>query len=128
MILEYMNERYPDIQPDQTMVDLYLTHMDNEQADILTILNEGFCVFTLRGDSAIIWDIYVRPEKRRSKTASRLADEVTRRAKEIGCRTLIGFSEHGGGGDHTLGQNACTGYGMTKAYDENTREVYVKGI
>lgn len=124
MFQSYITERYPEYQSIPMILDSYI---DNLQPDAV-ISDVGFATYSLVGDAAIIWDIYVDPAKRNKHAASNLADAVVTKARQLGHRTLIGFSEKAGSGDRTLGQQACKGYGFKLAHETSNDMVFIKGI
>lgn len=52
--------------------------------------DSGFITYSIQGEECYIGDIYVIPEKRRSKLAVSLADQVAHIAKAKGCKILSG--------------------------------------
>ena len=66
----------------------YLTERTNDQ--ILEVEN-GFATYRfIDNDTVYIVDIYVKPEVRKSKLASVMADEIAIIAKERGCTKMLG--------------------------------------
>ena len=52
---------------------------------------QGFMTYRINGDSCVICDMYVDPKFRGSKISAEMADMVTIKALEEGCKYLIGF-------------------------------------
>lgn len=50
----------------------------------------GFVVYQIFNDQCYIEDIFIEKQCRRAGLASELADEVVLKAKECGCKTLLG--------------------------------------
>lgn len=50
----------------------------------------GFATYIIQGPECYIEDIYISPENRVNGMASKLADKIKERAKDAGCKTLIG--------------------------------------
>ena len=50
----------------------------------------GWASYKFMNDSCYIENIYVKPEYRKRKEASFIADKITKMAKEKGCKTLLG--------------------------------------
>jgi len=62
-----------------------------EREGIETIENEhGFITYKLFPEECYVIDIYVRPEDRRTRIGSMMADSVVKIAKEKGCKILTG--------------------------------------
>jgi hypothetical protein len=50
----------------------------------------GWASFIISGDECYIENIYIKPEFRKTKKASSIADEISLIAKERGCKYLTG--------------------------------------
>jgi ribosomal protein S18 acetylase RimI-like enzyme len=65
----------------------YLKELENRD----TVEHEwGFATFSTNGDFCYLDNIYVKPDHRRSRLATALANEVELIAKSRGCKILIG--------------------------------------
>lgn len=51
---------------------------------------KGFMTYSVESDSVYIQDVYINPLYRQTKECFRLADQVTKIAKSIGCKNLMG--------------------------------------
>lgn len=52
---------------------------------------EGFLTYKITGEACELFDIYVRPDKRREGVAWQLVNEVSRKALEAGAKRLIAY-------------------------------------
>jgi ribosomal protein S18 acetylase RimI-like enzyme len=72
------------------MASLYAQYLTERTNDAIIETDEGFVTYRFLNDKqCYIVDIFVKPEHRRSRVASRLADEVTQAARENGCSELV---------------------------------------
>lgn len=73
---------------------MYADYIKERMGDEIVIRHEGFATYRYIdhcGDKAVyIVDIYTRPDFRKTKIASELADEIVRRGLEAGCKVLLG--------------------------------------
>lgn len=71
---------------------MYRDYLKERLGDELVEREEGFASYRYidNGSSVYIVDLYVRPDFRKTKIASQMADEIVRIAKEKGCKTLVG--------------------------------------
>ena len=51
----------------------------------------GFMTYRIQDDVCVIYDMYVDPESRGNKVSAKMADMITVKAIEEGCKSLIGF-------------------------------------
>lgn len=74
------------------MASLWATY-SKERLDQETIEHEwGFLTYKIFGESMELYDIFIKPEERRSKKAWRIVDEAAFRAKQAGAKRLVGFN------------------------------------
>lgn len=88
----------------------------------------GFVTYLyLKNNQVYIVDIYVLPEKRRSKYASRLADAVCDEARLKGCTHVLGSADTR---SPTFENSLKTleGYGMKVYKVENSMVYYIKEL
>lgn len=87
----------------------------------------GFAIYKIIGEECYIKDIYVKPEHRKTKIASELADEVCAKAKEAGAKYLSG-TVSAVIGDPTTSMKVLLGYGMRFFKVNGDMLVFVKEI
>lgn len=87
----------------------------------------GFATYIFRTFDCYIQDIYVVPEKRNSKFASHLADEVCQIAKEKGFKTLTGSVDLRAS-SYATSEKVLKGYGMRFYKKEGYITYYYKEI
>lgn len=108
-------------------MEMYRDYLrEREGADL--IWNEkGWAAFRVIGPECYISEIYVKPEFRRQSVASKLADEITEMAKEVGCTHLTGtVCPQAEGADDSL--KALQGYGMRLYSSSEEKIVFIKEI
>lgn len=91
------------------MLKKYLEELNNGRGVVYN--DRGFATFEITGDECYIVDIYIEPEYRTAKEASKLADEVVEIALERGCSILTGSvvpSAH----NSTISLKVLLGYGF----------------
>jgi len=75
-------------------MSLFSEYVKERLGDEIIEHEDAFATFRFIEDgnisSVYIVDIYVRPHFRNAKVASSLADEITKIAKERGCKRMIG--------------------------------------
>jgi GNAT superfamily N-acetyltransferase len=72
------------------MMSLYADFL-KEYSDIEILEKEyGFATYSISGEECYIRDVYVIPVMRNKNYASLLADEITKIAKDKGCKYLTG--------------------------------------
>jgi N-acetylglutamate synthase-like GNAT family acetyltransferase len=88
----------------------------------------GFATYYLNEDSCYIEDIYVIPDKRKSYIASKMADEISKIAKQKGICLLYGsVNKLAKSADASRKVLVC--YGFTKLeQDDEELEWYIKEI
>lgn len=52
--------------------------------------DQAFAIYSFNKDICYIEDIYVRPECRRDGVARQMADWIATKAKDLGCKKLMG--------------------------------------
>ena len=88
----------------------------------------GFATYHIHKDGeCYIEDIYVVKEKRKDKLASIMADEISKIAKENGCRILTG-SVNLEINDFEISQKVLKAYGFKYAGTLNNVEAYTKEL
>ncbi len=87
----------------------------------------GFATFSVYSDTIYLENIYIRPELRRSKQASILADQVCTIGKEMGCSVLMG-SVVPSAKNSTISLKVLLGYGMALASASNDLIIFKKDI
>jgi GNAT superfamily N-acetyltransferase len=87
----------------------------------------GFATYHISPGECYIEDIYIVPEKRKSRLATELANQVVTEAKKHGCQILTGsVSKEANGQD--ISRAALIGYGFKKLNEDDTMEWYAKEI
>ena len=73
-------------------MDLYFEYLAERRPEIQVIIipEIGFATYQYLEDAVYIEEIYVRPEHRRTSTASTLSERIQKEAKERGYNTLLG--------------------------------------
>lgn len=89
--------------------------------------DHGFVTYSIKGEACEIIDIYVQPDKRREGIGWQMANEVTRKALEAGCKRLIGFVWFGTAGAEDSMQ-AQLAYGFKLNHSDGQRIILVKEI
>lgn len=89
--------------------------------------DDGFVTFSIMGSIITIHDMYVRPEARRARKASKMADELCAEAKRHGAVRLVAYV------DTTTrnaddSEKALRGYGMRAWGVVGSRVMFVKEI
>lgn len=102
----------------------YLKERSNE--DLLEF-EEGFVSYKIFGQECYIKDIYVAPEHREKGLASSIADEVTKIAKEAGCKFLTGSVCPSAKNSH-VSLLVLLGYGMRLLRAEHDMVYFIKEI
>ncbi len=88
---------------------------------------DGFATYHLSEDECYIEDIYVIPEKRKSKVASRMADEICKIAKNNKIHHLYGsVSKLANSVDSS--RKTLVAYGFTMIDEDDEMEWYFKEI
>ena len=92
---------------------------------------EGFATFRyIERDgikSVYIVNIYVRPDFRKTKVASEMADKIAEQAKELGCAQMLG-SVVPTARNSTESIRVLLGYGMTLLSASNDFIIFKKGL
>lgn len=101
---------------------------EREGLDILETKN-GFVVWSVNGDNLWIHELYIRPEARRSKLATAMAQAVVTRAKTLGCSKMFAQVDMMTR-CATLSKAAVLSFGMVpvKASDDGERILFAKEI
>lgn len=75
-------------------MSMHAEYIRERLGDEVLEYEEGFATYRFIDDSGVkavyIVDIFVRPDFRKTKMASIMADEIVEKAKEKGCKRLIG--------------------------------------
>lgn len=79
------------------------------------------------GECVYLMDIYVKPEKRKSKICFNMADEVVEEAKKNGIKYLIGSVDlRINGAD--ISKKVLLAYGLKPAWYDEPTQYYIKEI
>jgi ribosomal protein S18 acetylase RimI-like enzyme len=109
-------------------VSLYADYISERTNDSIIEIPQGFATYRLLNEkTCYIIDIYVIPEARQSKIASKLADEITSLAKAKGCTELIGTVVPSAKNSDTS-IKVLQGYGMKLDSAQNDLIVFRKQI
>jgi GNAT superfamily N-acetyltransferase len=75
-------------------MSMYADYLRERVGDEIIEREEGFATFRIIDDGGVmtvyIVDIYIKPEYRKMKMATVMADEIKERAKFLGCKAMIG--------------------------------------
>lgn len=71
-------------------MSLYGDYIKEREGYDIVENEKGFATFSVQGVECYLRDLYVRPEFRKEGVASALADEVQKRAKDMGATILVG--------------------------------------
>ena len=69
---------------------LFAAYLKEREGVNLLETDKGFAIYVITGNECYIRDIYVKPEFRKEKVASHLADLICEKAREAGCKVLTG--------------------------------------
>jgi|SRR5271165_3158305 len=72
------------------MSEMYADYLKEFSAKHMFYNDKGFTIYEINGEDCYIQEIYVRPEFRDQNVAKELQTEVTKIAKELGCKRLLG--------------------------------------
>ena len=109
-------------------MSLYAKYVKERLNDECIESDKGFCTYRYLNDGKVyIVDIYVVPEHRNSKEASEMADLVAAKAKEKGCKELIGTVQPSAK-HSTESLKVLLGYGMTLDSSTNDLIVFKKAL
>ncbi len=93
--------------------------------------DEGFATYRFLDDSGVkavyIVDIFVRPDFRKTRMASVMADEICEKAKAQGCTRIIG-SVSPSAKNATDSLKVLLGYGMTLYCSTNEAIIFKKEL
>lgn len=94
-------------------MSMYAKYLKEKSHDEILETECGFASFRMINEnkSVYIVDLYVEPDARNKKTASKLADEIVKIAKEKGAKELIGTVVPSAKGS-TMSLKVLLGYGM----------------
>lgn len=87
----------------------------------------GFAIYHLHPDECYLEEIYVVPERRRDKIATKIADEVVKIAKENGISLLTGSVVPSANGA-SVSRKALESYGFKLYETQDDFEKYYKEI
>ena len=125
LFMAYLDERYPRF--DKNIAWAEYERIIKEEGIQVHVVPTGFVLYLLRGDAAMVLDLYVVPEARRQGTASwltRLIEKKAHRAKKC---VLMTFAENEGVGKY-MGEKTIDAIGFELAYSTKSKDIYVKGI
>lgn len=93
-------------------MSLYKEYLAEKTNDLILETEKGFATYRYLEKSVYIIDIYVRPDFRKHKYASDLADIIVEEARGKGCTQLLGSIVPSNKGS-TISLKVLLGYGMT---------------
>jgi len=115
---------YLDSARQMTLFGAYLKERENVD---LVETEDGFAIYAITGNECYIRDIYVKPELRNQKVASKIADQVCEKAKKAGCKILTGsVCPSTKGADASL--RVLQGYGMRLHSCSTNLIIFVKDL
>jgi GNAT superfamily N-acetyltransferase len=108
---------------------LYAQYIKERSYDHILEHKEGFATYRYLDNKTTVYivDIFVVQEARKSKVATRLADEIVKEASSKGCRELLGSVCPSSKGATTSLQ-VLIGYGMTLKSASNDFIIFTKEI
>lgn len=111
------------------MTSLYAKYLTERTNDQILETSEGFATYRYLGNGKTVYivDIYVLPEARKNKAASKIADEIVKEAKAKGCNELIG-SVVPSMKNSSISIKVLLGYGMVLNSAANDFVVFRKEI
>ena len=129
MILDYLKDRYlPENFPVsmEKAAEIY-EQLLAQQGKQLFKTEKGFFIYSLRGDAAIMHDIYVQAGARQKGEAWNLFNAFHTIARLAGKRVLIGFSEYEGKNQH-LGLIALKAAGFQPTLKLTEKQVFIREV
>lgn len=111
------------------VASLYAEYLSERTTDQILETEHGFATYRYLEDDKTVYilDIFVKPECRNAKLASKMADAVVSLAKERGCNKLLGSvvpqAKHA-----TRSVQVLIGYGMTLEGASNNFVIFKKDI
>lgn len=109
-------------------MSLYSDYIKEHRNDECIESDKGFCTYRYLNENQVyIIDIYISPDHRKSKEASKMADLVVTRAKRRGCKQLIG-SVVPTAKNSTDSLRVLLGYGMNLTGIEGNMIIFSKDI
>lgn len=109
-------------------MSLYAEYIKEKLDDNCMETELGFATYRYLNDNKVyIIDIYVKPEYRKSKIASDLADLIAQEAKEKGCKEMLGTVIPSAKGS-TNSLKVLLGYGMTLVSSDKDLIIFKKEL
>jgi len=71
-------------------MSLYAEYIAEREGKGIVENDHGFVSYKIKGDECYLADIYISPEFRKEGIGAAFADEITKKAKEKGCKFLTG--------------------------------------
>ena len=124
MVDSYIKERYGDEL--KVSAEDYIKAL-NEQDIFMSASACGFVTFHMAGDSAIIYDMYVKPEFRNKGHAWKLFEIIQKVAKSLKKRYILTFSEQAGK-NHSLGLSAINAAGFKQYGTVGNDKLFIRGV
>jgi GNAT superfamily N-acetyltransferase len=100
--------------------------LEREKVHVLET-EQGMAIYVINLTEVYIRDIYVKPEFRKQKVASKIADIVVDRAKKAGCTFLTGTVVPSMPGSD-ISMKVLQGYGMRLLSCKENLVVFIKDI
>jgi GNAT superfamily N-acetyltransferase len=130
MFLDYLKERYlPEDFAPVTLEQIADRIEDVLKQNKMQLFQtaKGFVTFRYQGDAVIIFDMYVKPEYRKSGEAWKLHNALVRLARSQGKRVAITFSETEGQ-NRDLGLAAIEAAAFQPMFKTEDIQAFIKGI
>lgn len=109
-------------------MSLYADYIQERTNDYIIEDETGFATYRFLNEKSVyIIDIYVRPDVRTSKLASKMANEIAEIAKHKGCTEMFGTVVPSAKGSDTS-IKVLQGYGMRLHNSSNDLIVFKKDI
>lgn len=109
------------------MKSLFAKYKEERESAIVVENEHGFASAKLLDDFFYIEDIYVVPEKRQSKIASQMADDLVIKAKELGYNKVLG-SVCVDANNSTISLKVLLAYGFSLHHTNNNMIYLIKEI
>lgn len=109
-------------------MSMYGEYVNERLGQFIIETEQAFITYRYQDDKTVyIVDLYVRPESRKDKVASRIADLVVEEAKRKGCTRLLGSVVPSAKGS-TDSLKVLLGYGMKLDSSANDFIIFSKEI
>lgn len=109
-------------------MSFYADYLRERTSDEIIETEDGFATYRfIEAGTVYIIDIYIKPESRKTRAASNIADTIVEAAKLRGCNKLIGSVAPSTKGS-TTSLKVLLGYGMSLESSGNDFIIFQKAI